>query len=166
MPAPVFAYESGKDLVRQAVNLQQGARPEICFETRLPAGDVQLYCDAQQVAQALTNLLQNAVESVLERMKQQGGGGSPGRVVVKLIEKPDRCLIEVHDNGTGLPEPAERLTEPYVTMRRSGTGLGLAIVKKIMEEHGGSLALRNRPAGGACVALAFPAFRALGEAAE
>jgi two-component system nitrogen regulation sensor histidine kinase NtrY len=165
MPAPVFAYESGKDLVRQAVHLQQGARPEIRFETQLPAGDVQLYCDAQQVAQALTNLLQNAVESVLERMKQQAGSESPGRVVVKLIETPDRCLIEVHDNGCGLPESAERLTEPYVTMRRSGTGLGLAIVKKIMEEHGGSLTLRNRDAGGACVALAFPAFRVLGGAA-
>jgi two-component system nitrogen regulation sensor histidine kinase NtrY len=165
MPAPVFAYESGKDLVRQAVYLQQGARPEIRFETRLPAGDIQLYCDAQQVAQALTNLLQNAVESVLERMKQQAGSDSPGRVMVKLLESPDRCLIEVHDNGCGLPEPAERLTEPYVTMRRSGTGLGLAIVKKIMEEHGGSLTLRNRTAGGACVALAFPAFRVLGGAA-
>jgi two-component system, NtrC family, nitrogen regulation sensor histidine kinase NtrY len=165
MPAPIFAYESGKDLVRQAVYLQQGAHPEIRFETRLPDGDVQLYCDGQQVAQALTNLLQNAVESVLERMKQQESGDSPGRVMVKVIETPDRCLIEVHDNGGGLPEPAARLTEPYVTMRRSGTGLGLAIVKKIMEEHGGSLTLRNRTAGGACVALAFPAFRALGGAA-
>jgi two-component system, NtrC family, nitrogen regulation sensor histidine kinase NtrY len=165
MPAPVFAYESGKDLVRQAVHLQQGAHPEIRFETRLPDGDIQLYCDGQQVAQALTNLLQNAVESVLERMKQQAGSDPPGRVMVKLIETPDRCLIEVHDNGSGLPEPAERLTEPYVTLRRSGTGLGLAIVKKIMEEHGGSLMLRNRTARGACVALAFPVFRALGGAA-
>jgi two-component system nitrogen regulation sensor histidine kinase NtrY len=52
-------------------------------------------------------------------------------------------------------------------MRRSGTGLGLAIVKKIMEEHGGGLTLRNRTAGGACVALAFPVFRAVhGAAAE
>jgi two-component system nitrogen regulation sensor histidine kinase NtrY len=165
MPAPVFAYESGKDLVRQAVHLQQGARPEIRFETRLPAGHVQLYCDAQQVAQALTNLLQNAVESVLERMKQQEGSDPPGWVMVQLVETPDRCLIEVHDNGCGLPERAERLTEPYVTLRPSGTGLGLAIVKRIMEEHGGNLTLRNRTAGGACVALAFPASRVLGGAA-
>ena len=165
MPAPVFAYESGKDLVRQAVYLQQGARPGIRFETRLPEGDVQLYCDAQQVAQALTNLLQNAVEAVLERMEQQEGGAP--WVMVELLETRERCLIEVHDNGGGLPEPTARLTEPYVTMRRSGTGLGLAIVKKIMEEHGGSLTLRNRAAGGACVALAFPVFRAVqGAAAE
>lgn len=167
MPAPVFAYESGKDLVRQAVNLQQGARPEIRFETRLPEGDVRLYCDAQQVAQALTNLLQNAVESVLERMKRQEGSEAPGWVAVELIETPEHCLIEVQDNGCGLPEPTERLTEPYVTMRPTGTGLGLAIVKKIMEEHGGSLTLRNRVAGGARVVLAFPAFRAFhGAAAE
>lgn len=87
--------------------------------------------------------------------------------MVKLIETRDHCLIEVHDNGSGLPEAVERLTEPYVTMRASGTGLGLAIVKKIMEEHGGTLSLRNRTAGGACVVLAFPATQALhGRAAE
>jgi two-component system nitrogen regulation sensor histidine kinase NtrY len=85
--------------------------------------------------------------------------------MVKLIETRDRCLIEVHDNGCGLPEPTERLTEPYVTMRPAGTGLGLAIVKKIMEEHGGSLTLRNRTAGGACAVLAFPLVRAAHEAA-
>jgi two-component system nitrogen regulation sensor histidine kinase NtrY len=113
----------------------------------------------------LTNLLQNAVESVLERMKQQEGSDPPGWVMVQLVETPDRCLIEVHDNGCGLPERAERLTEPYVTLRPSGTGLGLAIVKRIMEEHGGNLTLRNRTAGGACVALAFPASRVLGGAA-
>jgi two-component system, NtrC family, nitrogen regulation sensor histidine kinase NtrY len=165
MPAPVFALEPGKDLVRRAVHLQEGARPEIGFETHLPEGDVRLYCDAQQVAQALTNLLQNAVESVLERMKEQDGTKASGWVMVKLVETRDRCLIEVHDNGCGLPEPTEPLTEPYVTTRATGTGLGLAIVKKIMEEHGGSLTLRNRTGGGACATLAFPAVGASHEAA-
>ena len=86
MPAPVFASESGRELVRQAVHLQQEARPEIRFETQLPDADVRLYCDAQQVAQALTNLLQNAVESVLERIEAAGarcgsglGDGQAGR---------------------------------------------------------------------------------------
>jgi len=168
MPAPVFSWEQAAEMVRQAVHLQQGARPEIRFETQLPAGDVQLYCDARQVAQALTNLLQNAVESVLGRVAQEGETLPPGWVLVSLSETDGQCVIEVHDNGHGLPdEPAERLTQPYVTRRVGGTGLGLAIVKKIMEEHGGSLILRNRAAGGACVGLAFPAMRALdGAAAE
>jgi two-component system, NtrC family, nitrogen regulation sensor histidine kinase NtrY len=167
MPAPVFERESAGDLIRQAVYLQQGARPEIRFETRLPAHDVQLYCDGRQVAQALTNLLQNAVESVLEGRAAEERQGAGGWVMVELREAGDRAVIEVQDNGRGLPEPMERLTEPYVTTRAAGTGLGLAIVKKIMEEHGGALTLGNRAAGGASVSLVFPAMRALdGAAAE
>ncbi|HSA80084.1 MAG TPA: ATP-binding protein, partial [Geminicoccaceae bacterium] len=167
MPAPIFERESAADLVRQAVHLQQGARPEIRFETQLPAHDVQLYCDGRQVAQALTNLLQNAVESVLERTRKAGGERVAGWVLVTLSERGERAVIEVQDNGGGLPEPMDRLVEPYVTTRVSGTGLGLAIVKKIMEEHGGALTLSNRAAGGACVGLVFPAMRALdGAAAE
>ncbi len=157
MPAPVFNWESALELIKQAVNLQKGARPDIEFETRLPADDVRLYCDGRQVAQALTNLLQNAIQSVLQRLAEQGG--DRGWVMVSLEETDQFCLIGVHDNGQGLPadEPAGRLTEPYVTKRADGTGLGLAIVKKIMEEHGGILSLRNRAAQGASVSLAFPA---------
>ena len=157
MPAPQFANESANQLVRQAVQMQEHARPQITFATRLPERDVQLYCDAGQVAQALTNLLQNAVESIEERMESEEADRSPGSIIVALRETDQFCLIEVQDNGRGLPsELPDRLTEPYVTTRARGTGLGLAIVKKIMEEHGGSLVLRNRATGGASVELAFP----------
>ena len=62
----------------------------------------------------------------------------------------------------GLPaEDRDRLTEPYVTHKPKGTGLGLAIVKKIMEDHGGRLALEDRPGGpGAVANLVFPALAA------
>ena len=43
------------------------------------------------------------------------------------------------DNGIGLPDDCERMTEPYMTTRLNGTGLGLAIVKKIVEEHFGQI---------------------------
>jgi two-component system nitrogen regulation sensor histidine kinase NtrY len=165
MPAPVFAQESAPDLIRQAVHLQQGARASIRFETQLPEHEVRLYCDSRQVAQALTNLLQNAVQSVLERCRNDPTVS--GCVSVCLEETERRCLIVVEDNGRGLPEPVERLVEPYVTTRASGTGLGLAIVNKIMEEHGGTLSLYNRPAGGARAELAFPTMGVVdGKAAE
>ncbi len=168
MPAPRFAKESANELVRQAAQMQEHARPEITFATQLPKQDVRLYCDAGQVAQALTNLLQNAVELIEERMESEMADRSPGRIVVRLRATQEFCLIEVQDNGHGLPsELPGRLTEPYVTTRANGTGLGLAIVKKIMEEHGGSLVLRNRPVGGAAVELAFPIGQAVtGTAAE
>ena len=159
MPAPVFNFESACDLVRQAVYLQQGARAEVRFETELPDEDIQLYCDSRKVAQALTNLVQNAVQSVLQRL------GTRTRQTARkagfwssLRRRKQFCSIEVHDNGLGLPadEPVGRLTEPYVTKRADGTGLGLAIVKKIMEEHAGTISLSNREGGGACVGLAFP----------
>jgi two-component system, NtrC family, nitrogen regulation sensor histidine kinase NtrY len=157
MPPPQFASESANQLVRQAVQMQEHARPEIAFATQLPDQDVRLYCDAGQVAQALTNLLQNAVESIEERMEGEAAERAPGRIVAVLRETDQFCLIEVQDNGRGLPsELPDRLTDPYVTTRAQGTGLGLAIVKKIMEEHGGSLVLRNRAGGGAAVELAFP----------
>jgi two-component system nitrogen regulation sensor histidine kinase NtrY len=49
--------------------------------------------------------------------------------------------LRISDNGIGLPPDRARLFEPYVTTREKGTGLGLSIVKKIIEEHGGTLAL-------------------------
>ena len=161
MPAPVFEDESAGELVRQAVHLQQNAHPDIRFETRLPAQEVQLYCDGRQVAQALTNLLQNAVDAILERPEEDEHARARGWVGVRLAPLAGEIVIEVADNGRGLPpEPLERLTEPYVTTRAKGTGLGLAIVRKIMEEHGGGLELRAREGGGASVALRFPAARA------
>ena len=52
-----------------------------------------------------------------------------------------KAVIRIMDNGIGLPPDRARLFEPYVTTREKGTGLGLPIVKKIIEEHGGTLAL-------------------------
>ena len=70
--------------------------------------------------------------------------------------------VSVSDTGIGLPRSERyRLLEPYVTHREKGTGLGLAIVKKIMEDHGGTLALEDAPwvaegGHGACIRLTFP----------
>ena len=68
--------------------------------------------------------------------------------------------LRIADNGIGLPpEHRHRLTEPYVTTRAKGTGLGLAIVRKIVEDHGGEIALADRAEDvqGAEVRLSFPA---------
>jgi two-component system nitrogen regulation sensor histidine kinase NtrY len=67
-----------------------------------------------------------------------------GRIRVSAAREGNDIVIDVIDNGIGLPkENRNRLLEPYVTTREKGTGLGLAIVGRILEEHGGHLELRD-----------------------
>ena len=61
----------------------------------------------------------------------------------RVVTMFENVLLEISDNGIGLPQDRSRLFEPYVTTREKGTGLGLAIVKKIVEEHGGVLNLED-----------------------
>jgi two-component system nitrogen regulation sensor histidine kinase NtrY len=164
MPAPVFRTEDMGELARQAIFLQQVGHPEITYECHLPDERVRLRCDGRQIAQALTNLLKNALEAI-EGRDPPADGSEPqrGRIALTLESGPEHVTLRVTDNGRGLPsEHRERLTEPYVTTRAKGTGLGLAIVNKVMEEHGGVLSLADAPEGGAEVSLVFPRVPARG----
>ena len=67
-----------------------------------------------------------------------------GRIDVRASRDGDDIVIDVIDNGIGLPkESRSRLLEPYVTTREKGTGLGLAIVGRILEDHGGRIELND-----------------------
>ena len=153
MPAPVMQEESLTDVIRQAVFLQRSAHSGIRFDTGLPEAAVMANFDRQQISQALTNLLQNAVEAIEERVARDGEPDD-GEIRVSLEHRGETIEIRVEDNGKGLPKKdRDRLTEPYITTRKHGTGLGLAIVKKIMEDHGGDLRMADREGGGATVCL-------------
>lgn len=159
MPQPSMKAENLAEICRQAVFLERTRHPDITFESALPEGVVELRCDNRQVGRALTNILKNAAESIEGR--QPGDGKLPaGWIKLSIYQEPDeagpRTVIQIEDNGIGLPEyQRDRLTEPYVTRRDKGTGLGLAIVKKIMEDHSGDLLLEDGELGGARVLLVF-----------
>jgi two-component system nitrogen regulation sensor histidine kinase NtrY len=154
MPAPVKRPEDLVELCRQALFLQQNAHPHIEYRTRFPEEPPVLPCDGRQIGQALTNLLQNAFDSIEARRAE--GRDEPGVITLAVEVERRRVVVTVEDNGRGLPaHQRERLTEPYVTTRAKGTGLGLAIVKKIMEDHDGNLVLDDRSGGGAAVRLVF-----------
>ena len=157
MPAPQMREEDLSELVRQTVFLQRNARPEIRFDTDLPDRPVRLSLDSRQIGQALTNLLQNAIDAIEGREPAaEGAVLPPGHIIVHLGQRDGRPAVMVDDNGKGLPrENRDRLTEPYMTPRVKGTGLGLAIVKKIMEDHAGELILEDGPNGGTRVGLVF-----------
>jgi two-component system nitrogen regulation sensor histidine kinase NtrY len=152
MPKPVMSDEDVADTVRQVVFLIRVAHPDIDFEVDLPAEVMLARFDRRLISQALTNIVKNATEAIgavppppfPPPQAGEGREGERGRIAVSARRDGKDVVIDVIDNGIGLPkENRARLLEPYVTTREKGTGLGLAIVGRILEEHGGRIELRD-----------------------
>jgi two-component system nitrogen regulation sensor histidine kinase NtrY len=140
MPKPVIAAEDVADTVRQAVFLMKVGHPEIDFDVELAQDHMPARFDRRLISQALTNIVKNATEAIAARPDNH----ERGKIIVRASRVDSTIEIDVIDNGIGLPkEGRSRLLEPYVTTREKGTGLGLAIVGRILEEHGGSIELRD-----------------------
>ncbi|MEY2943601.1 MAG: hypothetical protein RLY97_1615 [Pseudomonadota bacterium] len=154
LPKPVFRQEDPVDLARQALFLQEVARPEISFAFSAQPQIDAIACDRHQFGQAMTNVLKNATEAI-ETKAKVAGVDYRGSIKVAMRQDDLGVFITITDNGIGLPQDRERIIEPYVTTREKGTGLGLAIVKKIIEEHGGEIGFVSVDSGGTQVALRF-----------
>jgi two-component system nitrogen regulation sensor histidine kinase NtrY len=97
--------------------------------------------DRRLISQALTNIIKNATEAIEAVPAEELG---KGRIQVVAALDGDDIVIDVIDNGIGLPKVSRaRLLEPYVTTREKGTGLGLAIVGRVLEDHGGRIELHD-----------------------
>jgi len=145
MPEPDRRENDLTALVRDAVLLQESGQPGVTFVKALPAEPVTMDLDATMISQALTNLIKNAGEAIESYHEKGAPAGHRPEVRITFDAEPDAAVIRIMDNGIGLPPDRARLFEPYVTTREKGTGLGLPIVKKIIEEHGGTLALLDAP---------------------
>ncbi|GAB4268302.1 MAG: PAS domain-containing sensor histidine kinase [Pararhodobacter sp.] len=151
MPEPDRRPTDLVALVRDAITLQEAAQEAVTFGVSLPESPLVIDIDQTMIGQALTNLLKNAGEAI-EGLIEAGRApeGFVPRIEVAMRVDDSRATITIADNGIGLPADRARLFEPYVTTREKGTGLGLPIVKKIIEEHGGTLVLRDGPVMSGC----------------
>ena len=143
MPELRRKNENLSALVESTVSLQQAGQPNVLINLSQPKLPIVTSIDATLINQALTNILKNAGESIETRMQDPSNSNHDGLIEVSLKNKSDSVVLNIADNGVGLPQDRSRLFEPYVTTREKGTGLGLAIVKKIIEEHGGILKLED-----------------------
>lgn len=141
MPQPETREIDLIPLVRDAVLLQQTGFEQIEIKLETPDKPVIVDADQTMLSQALTNLIKNACEAIETYQEDESALDRNGEVRVGLKCVDGKAVIQVSDNGVGLPEDRAKLFEPYVTTRDKGTGLGLPIVRKIIEEHGGSLSL-------------------------
>ncbi|EPX86162.1 Signal transduction histidine kinase involved in nitrogen fixation and metabolism regulation [Rubellimicrobium thermophilum DSM 16684] len=157
MPVPERRDADLSRILRDAVTLQEAGQPGVRFELVLPAHPVPAEVDPGLISQALTNLMKNAGEAIEARAEREPDSPFDPCIRVMLTQEGARATIIVEDNGTGLPQDRSRLFEPYVTTREKGTGLGLPIVRKIVEEHGGTLALEDAEGRGARAVIRLPA---------
>ncbi len=160
MPKAVLSSDNVADAVRQTVFLMRVGNPDLDIEVEFAEDPLPARFDRRLVSQALTNIIKNATEAIAA---VPPGEIERGRICVSAAREGEDIVIDVVDNGIGLPkENRNRLLEPYVTTREKGTGLGLAIVGRILEDHGGAIELRDAAAKvagarGAWVRLRFRA---------
>ena len=144
MPKPVIVGEDVADAVRQAVFLMRVGNADLDISAEITEEPLRAQFDRRLISQALTNIIKNATEAIAAVPDTERDDGWKGVIRVFAGREGDNVVIDIVDNGIGLPkENRNRLMEPYVTTREKGTGLGLAIVGRILEEHGGALELRD-----------------------
>jgi len=120
----------------------------IALTTRLHPVPLPLLADERQLKQALLNLLLNAEEALDKEEKKI-------RVVSGV--RGGRPFVRIQDNGRGIPRGDRRqIFRLFFTTRKNGSGLGLPIVRQIVQQHGGSVALRSREGQGTSVTVTLP----------
>ena len=155
MPKPTKELTDLRSVLKDAIFLREVSRHDIDFSQELGEEPMTGMFDARMLSQAFANLVKNATEAIDAVPSEEPRNGR--RILVRARAETDGYVVDVIDNGRGLPtENRNRIMEPYITMREKGTGLGLAIVKKIVEDHNGALELHDAPSsfdpnGGAMV---------------
>ena len=145
MPEPEKRTHDLTKILNDAVLLQEVAMPQIALITEISAENIWIDVDQAMMSQALMNLIKNASEAIDTYIEKFGNASYEPEIFITLNSQDNLVILQIMDNGIGLPPDRGHLFEPYVTTREKGTGLGLSIVKKIIEEHGGTLSLQDAP---------------------
>ncbi|PIV80555.1 hypothetical protein COW53_09045 [bacterium CG17_big_fil_post_rev_8_21_14_2_50_64_8] len=123
-----------------------GGKVEVDF--RCEPADLEVRADPSQLTQLVLNLVINACEAM----------EYAGKIELTLAKGSDSYLLEISDTGPGIDaDMAEDLYTPFKTTKEKGTGLGLAMVARIAAAHDGQVRAENRPGGGACFKIDWPA---------
>lgn len=115
------------------------------IETEMQSGLI-VYCESSQIHQMVLNLMLNSAEA-----------SERARIRVRLFRKKDRAVLQVEDDGPGIPEKMRgQIFEPFHTTKPKGTGLGLASVKAGVSLHNGEITYKESEWGGACFVISLP----------
>ncbi|MGQ9701072.1 MAG: ATP-binding protein [bacterium] len=135
-------------LIKQQLD-QKGIR----YNEKIEEGIV-CEASAEDIKRVLINLLLNATEAVSSLVDRKP------EISISLMHKAKNIVIEINDNGTGIPEAAlKKIFEPYYTTKKGGTGLGLYIAQKIVNEHNGKIRAQSIQGKGTTFTVILPCRR-------
>ena len=102
----------------------------------LPDIDAQIQCDSRKLQAVFSNLITNSIQALK----------NSGQIFIKLVDSSEKISILFEDSGPGIPDDImPKIFEPLFTSKPDGTGLGLGICKSIIEQHKGSISVKNSP---------------------
>ena len=102
----------------------------------IPSNDEKIDCDEQKMRTAITNIILNAIQAI----------DANGKITIKIAGYTKHVTLDISDSGPGIPEDVmPYIFEPLFTTKQRGTGLGLSSCKNIIEQHGGTISVRNNP---------------------
>jgi signal transduction histidine kinase len=102
----------------------------------LPENDHTIKCDAEKLEVAIANIMTNAIQAM----------DGEGTINIRVNDQDKFFTIEIENSGPEIPENiTSKIFEPLFTTKPKGTGLGLATVKNIIEQHGGTIYVKNNP---------------------
>lgn len=119
---------------------------QITIDLTAPEG-VEIEVDPIGLGQVLWNLLRNGAEAM----------SGDGKFIVEVTASDARVDIELTDHGSGIPpDRLETIFDPFFTTKSEGSGFGLAIVHRVVDDNGGSIAVRSRVGEGTTFRISFP----------
>lgn len=153
LPEPKLARHDLSELLEQIIDFHEWewGQEGVEVELTLPDQPVILDADANQLRQALLNLIKNAVEA--------SSNAEDALVEVTLTRDLDEntARVSVKDHGEGIPDDIQgRIFEPFFTSKVKGTGLGLAMTQQIVVEHHGEVSHQSNPERGTTFQITLP----------
>lgn len=167
--AQLLDFARSQELQREPVALDEWLEKLVAEEAQKLPREVSVVCefgledarvamDPQRMARVIINLLANASEALVGKGGDASKRTTPEpRIVVSTRLTGRGVEVTVADNGPGIPpENLEKILQPLFTTKSFGTGLGLPAVEKVLQMHGGGLAVDSAPGEGARFTAWFP----------
>ena len=147
LPAAKFKTVKLNDLCADLILFYKKSNKNIKFSFSNLNKVLFIKIDEAQISMAIANLIQNSLDSIIEKQSQNKKFN--GRINLSIYLKKGSVYIKIDDNGGGLPKnfPKNKILEPYITSKKKGSGLGLAIVLKIIQEHNGNFYINDKKNG-------------------